>query len=226
MFPLSGNKWRSDAETASCEKIDFSKVVKSVDREFLTLDDMRHLSEALCLRMDTAKPPLEHIQSAFPLYTGSSNKPSVDVQHKFRDEEGFAAGAGISRRSNYLDNQELSDEGKISFISDFAHNALDETTYASLFTTHPNKSSAAYKMASHARAEGYFALSELILSQERVQWENASGRFFQTPGTHTYCSQADDFVMGGTQIWTFITNFVTDMKSKFKPFTKNGLCKF
>ena len=223
MSAISGKKWRTDAETASCEKIDFSKIVNNCKDEFLTLDDVRELSVKLCLRMDTAKPPLEHIQSAFPLFSGAVNQPNVPVSEKFKASERFSAGSAILRHSNYLVD---GDKERNSFMADFAHNALDRSTEASLFTTHPNQSSGAYKMASHARAEGYFALADLILSQERVQWLNASGRFFQTPLLHTYCSQEDDFIMGGTQLWNWFKDRVIDMKAKWKLMQKMAFVNF
>ena len=225
MLPLSGKKWRTRTETASCVKIDFAEVLNKIDREFLTLDDMRHLAEALCLRMDTAKPPLDHIRKAFPLHPDMSKNPSSDVDEKYQSSERteFASGTGIPRRSNYLGATESPQKKeRNTFLENLSQNALDESTEVSLFTDHPNKNSSAYKMASHARAEGYFALSELILSQERTQWRNAAGRFYQVPGLHEYNAEADNFLMGFPEVWTWIKHRFMDVKARLRLAGKMG----
>jgi len=140
-------------EVVGYEKVDFASLVKSVNADFLTLDDVRRLSELLITRLHTPKAPLQHVHEWNP--TPAEGRDPINQ----RD---------------------------------------------SLFHTFPNRRGPAWLMAEHARKEGYEALAEVILSQEKQCWDNASMFFMQTPGLHTYNQDADDFLAAPPQFYYYL----------------------
>eukprot|EP00392_Amoebophrya_sp_AT5.2_P013734 g13863.t1 len=57
---------KSGREVLSYEKVDFPSMVKSVNGDFLTLDDVRRLSELLIRRLHLRKTPLQHVKETIP----------------------------------------------------------------------------------------------------------------------------------------------------------------
>ncbi len=178
----------SDAkcEVTSYEKVDFPSLIKEVNGNFVTLDDVRRISELLITRLQTRKAPLKHVASTGEDATSAPTTSAMpDVDHTMHAlDDGVRGSKNANARA---------DPGKRASV------AQD-----SLFNNFANKNSPGWLMAEHALSEGYAGLAEVILSQEKQCWENVSMFFLQTPGVHTYSKEADDFLSAPPHLWYYL----------------------